>query len=306
MLYKVFVDESGKKEYITPYAKDFIDNPPEFERYENFWWDNYFVLCGIRIKQEHLGKINFKINKLKEKYFKTQKVEIKSDWLRNPYQRKKQYINPYKISPEKLNEFGEKFINLIASYKNELKIITVVFDKRYYGNAKRQTPEGDPLLKSTQVLLERLEFAGKYNILIFDQMESSLKLTIGKQGKILNVFKSNEGMEKIFVEKYGSMADIKFMESKKENFLQAADICAYNIFRQFVQFGREWGGSRKTKDGSVKMYTYSYFDRIRCNFYFSLLTKQVRGYGLTCIPDTQKINWNLLKGCFSHKKSPHK
>lgn len=27
MVYKIFIDDSGKKEYITPYSKDFIDNP---------------------------------------------------------------------------------------------------------------------------------------------------------------------------------------------------------------------------------------------------------------------------------------
>lgn len=27
MIYKVFVDDSGKKEYITPYSRDFIENP---------------------------------------------------------------------------------------------------------------------------------------------------------------------------------------------------------------------------------------------------------------------------------------
>jgi len=46
MLYKVFIDESGKKEYKNPYSKDFINNPPPLEKYEDFWRDNYFVLCG--------------------------------------------------------------------------------------------------------------------------------------------------------------------------------------------------------------------------------------------------------------------
>lgn len=306
MKYKVFVDESGKKEYITPYSKDFIESPPEFEKYENFWWDNYFVLCGIRIKQKDLSLINSQINRLKKQYFKTQKVEVKSDWLRNPYQRKKRYLNPYKISSESLDKFGEQFINIISKNREIIKIIAIVFDKRYYGDAKRQRAEGKPLLKSTQVLFERIQFAGNYNIVIFDQMESSLKITVGQQGKILKVFQKNEGMEKIYVEEYDKIADIKFMESKNENFLQIADVCAYNVFRQFVSFGREWSGFFKTKNGTSRMRVYPYFDSIRCNFYFNPRTKQVRGYGLICLPDKEKINWDLLKGCFDNKKPPQK
>lgn len=304
MLYKIFIDESGKKEYITPYSRDFVNNPPLFKQYEDFWRDNYFVLCGIRIKQDDLGSINSEINELKKSFFGTHKVEVKSDWLRNPHQRKKHYLDPFKIPIKKLDEFGEKFIDIITDHKRQLKIIAVVFDKRYYGDAKRQTPEGTPLLKTTQVLFERVQFAGNYNLLVFDQMESSLKLTAGQHGKILNVFQKNEGMQKIYVEKYDRISDIRFMRSENENFLQVADVCAYNIFRQFVQFGREWAGETRAKNGKGKMQLYPYFDRIRCNFYYHLRTKQVRGYGLVCIPDSQKVNWNILEGCFENKKSP--
>lgn len=299
MLYKVFIDESGKKEYITPYSKDFIDNPPGFEKYENFWWDNYFVLCGVRVKQDNLKLINPKINQLKESYFGTCEVEVKSDWLRNPYQRKKHYLKPYNISSENLDKFGSEFMDLIAKHKEHLKTLAVVFDKRYYGDAKRSSPGGIPLLKTTQVLFERLQYAGGYHIVVFDQMESSLKITTGQHGKILNVFRENKGMEKVYVEGYDRLSDVKFMESKNENFLQIADVCAYNVFRQFAQFGREWAGGQKLN-------LYPYFDQVRCNFFFHPATKQVRGYGLVLLPDIQKINWNLLEGCFDNKKTPPK
>lgn len=302
MLYKFFIDDSGKKEYLTPYSKDFIDNPPMFEKYEDFWRDNYFVLCGVRIRQEDIGEINKEINILKKEFFGTHKVEIKSDWLRNPHQRKKRYLKVFDITAEKLNEFGEKFVELIGSYKYKIKIIAVVFDKRFYGDAKRQTSEGSPLLKTTQILFERLQYAGNYNIVIFDQMESSLKLTKGHHKKILNVFESNDGMDKIFIDKYDKVSDIKFMKSCNENFLQVADICAYNIFRQFVEFGREWCGCGEHK--KLEMNTYDYFEKIRCNFFFNSYNGKVRGVGLTCIPDKEKINWDLLAGCFDNKKTP--
>lgn len=310
MLYKVFVDESGNKEYKVPYSRDFIKNPPPFEKYEEFWRDNYFVLCGVRVKQDVLRIINPKINELKKEYFGTHKVEIKSDWLRNPHQRKKRYLIPFGISIERLSEFGEKFIDLIGTHQEELKLVAVVFDKRCYGDAKRQKGEGLPLLKTAQVLFERLQYAGNYHIVIFDQMESSLKLSAAQHSRILNVFQENDGMEKIYVEKYDKITDIKFMQSCNENFLQVADICAYNIFRQFVEFGREWIGQNKVKNGVVTMNMYSYFNRIRCNFLYNPLDRRVRGIGLTCIPDSTKVNWNLLDGCLDNnsdrKKTPQK
>lgn len=306
MLYKVFIDESGKKEYKNPYSRDFIKNPPPLEKYEDFWRDNYFVLCGIRIKQDNLKIINPKINEIKKEYFGTHKIEIKSDWLRNPHKRKKHYLTPFNIIAERLNEFGEKFIDLIGEHKKNLKIVAVVFDKRFYGDAKRQKSEGIPLLKTAQVLFERLQYAGNYHIVIFDQMESSLKLSVGQHDKILNVFQKNHGMEKIYVDKYDKITDIKFMESCNENFLQVADICAYNIFRQFVEFGREWTGQNKSKNGKVSMSAYPYFDRIRCNFLYNPFNKQVRGVGLTCVPDVKKLDWGLLDGCFNNKKTSQK
>ena len=114
MLYKVFIDESGQKEYKTPYSRDFFDNPPPFNKYEDFWRDNYFVLCGVRVKTDDLSKINKEINRLKKRYFNTHKVEIKSDWLRNPDQRKKHYLRKFDISADNLNKFGDDFIDLIA------------------------------------------------------------------------------------------------------------------------------------------------------------------------------------------------
>lgn len=73
MLYKVFVDDSGSREYKNPYAIEFVENPPPFEDYPQFWRDNYFVLCAVRIHHSNLGEINLKINNLKETYFKTKK-----------------------------------------------------------------------------------------------------------------------------------------------------------------------------------------------------------------------------------------
>ncbi len=297
MLYKFFIDDSGSKDYLTPYSKEFISNPPLFEKYENFWRDNYFVLCGVRISQEEIGIVNEDINSLKTKYFGTHKVEIKSDWLRNPHKRKKKYIDKFNVTLEDLEKFGEDLYDLISKHKDKLKLLAVVFDKRYYGDKKRQSADGNPLAKCSQILFERLQYLNTYHLVIFDQMESSLRIDKGNHGKILNVLRENAGMEKIYVTEYDKISDIKFVQSCNENFLQIADICAYNIYRQFVHYGREWDGKNKDKDGKSIMKKYKYFDKIRCNFIYMPKDKKVCGVGLVCLPDLDKCQWNLLDGC---------
>jgi hypothetical protein len=299
MLYKVFIDDSGSKDYISPYSRDFIDNPPIFDNYEKFWRDNYFVLCGVRVAQENLNEINSIINKLKEKYFKTHLVELKSDWFRNEHKRKKNYLNKYNISVEDLTKFMNEIYDMIANYSDKLKLIAVVFDKRFYGDEKRQRSEGSPLAKTSQIIFERLQYLGTYHIVIFDQMEASLKIDHGNNGKILEVLRGNKEMEKIYVAKYDKISDIKFIKSSNENFLQIADLCAYNVYRQFVHYGREWSGNKKDKNGKSILGMYEYFNRIRCNFIHLPMgiEKKVCGVGMVCIPDFDKYNWDLMKDC---------
>lgn len=299
MLYKVFIDDSGSKNYISPYSRDFINNPPIFNSYEKFWRDNYFVLCGVRVAQENLDEINNIINRLKKKYFGTHLVELKSDWFRNEHKRKKNYLSKYDIKLENLKKFIDEIYDMIANYSDKLKLIAVVFDKRFYGDEKRRRGEGDPLAKTSQIMFERLQYLGTYHVVVFDQMESSLKIDYGNNGKILEVLRGNKEMEEIFVAEYDKIVDIKFIKSYNENFLQLADLCAYNVYRQFVHYGREWSGNNKNKNGESVMNMYEYFNRIRCNFVHLPMGigKKVCGVGMICIPDIDKCNWDLMSGC---------
>jgi hypothetical protein len=299
MLYKVFIDDSGSKDYISPYSKDFINNPPVFDNYEKFWRDNYFVLCGVRIEQENLQELNYIINNLKQRCFKTYEVELKSDWLRNPYQQKKNYLDKFNVTIDDLKKLTNGIYDMLREYRDKLKLVAVVFDKRYYGDEKRKRSEGDPLTKASQIIFERLQYLGTYHVVIFDQMEASLKIDKGNNGKILKVFKDNQEMEKIFVQSYDKIADIKFIKSCNENFLQIADLCAYNVYRQFVHYGRAWSGSNKDKKGLSIMGMYEYFDKIRCNFVHlpQGVNKKVCGVGMICIPDFDKCDWDLMDGC---------
>lgn len=293
MLYKIFVDDSGTRDYHSPYSREFIDSPPDTNEYKDFWRKNYFVLCGIRINVEHVAEINSQINNIKDEFFGTRKVEIKSDWLRNPIKCKKKYINIYGITQEKLIALTEKIYELISWNCDKLKIIAVVYDKRFYGEEKRNSHEGDPLIKSVQVLLERIQYTNNPSIVVFDQFESQLKVTKGEHQEILKLASGKIKMQKDFVNEFINIKDIKFVKSSGENFIQIADLCAYNIYRQFVDYGRDWQGENENKT----MPMYKYFEKIKCNFLYHPNTMKVCGVGLTCIPDVGKVNWDLLQGC---------
>ena len=250
----------------------------------------------MRIKQTDVAKIDNEINQLKTRYFNTCEVEIKSTWLRIPDKQRKHYLKPYAISIKALNEFGEEYINLIARQADKIKLIGVVFDKRYYGDKKRNTGDGNPLLKTAQVLMERINYAGNINIITFDQFESSLSINRGNHDRVMGIFRNNDGVETVFTKNYSNITDIEFKESSDENFLQMADICAYNIQRQFIEFGREWCGEDTEADGKAILDTYPYFEKLRCNFHTNA-GGNVRGFGLTCLPTIDKVNWNFLKNC---------
>lgn len=293
MLYKVFIDDSGKKDYPNPYAREFVDNPPSTNDYREFWKDNYFVLCGVKVKQTDIGEIDKIIRGLKIDCFRTDDVEIKSTWLRIPYQRKKHYLDLYDVSDEQLNKFGDDLFEIFNHNEDRLKLFGVVFDKRFYGDAKRKMPDGDPLLKTTQVLLEKINRSSQHNILVFDQMEESLSKDRGNHRAMLGIWTQNDGMEQIYQNKYENIIDIKFDRSTDDNFLQLADLCAYSLYRQFIEYGREWVGQEEpSKNDGKNLGTYSYFEKISGNFSASSFSGMVRGTGISCIPDIGKKGWS--------------
>jgi len=280
--YLVFIDESGQKEFIDPYNKTYITQPEKADR--NYWLRNYFVITGLIVKRENIPIINREIVNLKVKTFGTPEVEIKSDWLRNPFQRKKHYLNKFHISEVALNQFGVDVSNLFPKYKKEIKIATCIFDKRYYKDRKIN----DPFCNAGQVLFERVEFfmnrVKSYCILVVNQMESSLNPERGRNGELKDVLLNKRRMKNTFVETYARIKDINFRKSKDENFLQLVDLAGYNIFRQFVDYGRNWEDISKKK-----LKVYKYFSLLSDNFIEK--NGQIRGVGICKLPDIAKVNW---------------
>ncbi len=278
-----FVDDSGSKDWETPYALSFAEKPPErTDANLNFWRGNFFVLAGIHVEGGRIASINPKIDEMKQDFFGTTFIEIKSEWLRNPHKRKKHYLEPFKKTEEELKDFVEnKWYKLFENHTKEIQIQAFVIDKRFY-NTKRS--KVTPFQELVQVLFDRVELHKNCACtIVFDQMDADIKSQKHQQGEIFSISRKQLDLGSLH-EKY-SHTEIRFEKSHHSNFLQLADTAAYNVFRQFVQHGDSWEGA----DGDT-LKEYAYFSKILPNFY----TKHgvVAGYGLVKVPDTKKIRWS--------------
>ena len=138
------------------------------------------------------------------------------------------------------------------------------------------------LVIATQALFDRIELGpNKASIIRFDQMEDAVKSEKRTHGEILKVA-SHEIDLKGFFERY-SHASIDFEKSKDSNFLQIADTVAYNILRQFVDYGDKW----ERTDTIEEMYPY--FERIFGNFYCKDGLSNPKGIGVSKIPDANSF-----------------
>ena len=281
----LFIDDSGSKDWETPYSNSFTNTPPaRNDQNRNFWLRNYFVLAGIYISSSDVARLNPEIDSIKKKYFGTKHVEIKSEWMRNPHQRKKKYLDAFSISEDDLKKFTDEWYSIYEKNKENVQIQAFVLDKRFYKN-KRNTCT--PLQILTQVLFDRVELHNSRECLIvFDQMDREIKSEKHRQGDILKI-SSKEIDLGSFHTKY-SHAKPTFEKSKNSNFLQLADTAAYNVLRQFVDFGDQWE-DKEAKTLSL----YAFFERITANFYHK--NGRIAGMGIVKVPDIQKNKWSRKK-----------
>jgi hypothetical protein len=278
----IFLDDSGSKEYLDAYDVETLLRPEAMSR--RFRENNYFVIAGLVVPKSALPAINSRLVALKRATFNDPSVEIKSEWLRNPYQRQKHYQHPYGVSSDSLNAFGIQATNVFGEFQREITLVACVFDKRYYSDRKNN----DPFCSACQVVLERVQFymqtMGASCILVSDQMESDFSVTRGRHGELVDVYLNRRSMKHVFVRKYTRIADIEFRSSANENLIQLADLAAYNIYRQFVEYGTEWEDPSRDN-----IPYYSYFTLLMANFLRR--NDKVVGSGLCKLPDVTKVRW---------------
>jgi len=293
--YKIFIDDTGSKKYHDPYNPDWKNVLPNWKEYRDYAERNFFVLTAVIVDIEYIGEINLKINRLKEKYFKTKKVEIKSVNLRNNRKQYNNYLKPFKLKIPELRSFIDEYYQIINKYSENIKILSIVFNKMAFKEEKRKRQDGNPFLKTSQALFDRITFCKGKSILVIDQMEKELSASKGKNGEMNKVYLGENKFEINFVNDYSSIKSITFQKSSNDNFLQMADICGYNIFRQFVDQGFYWGNKKEGYE------IYDFLEKIIPNIRHD--EKNSKSIGIVLLGGPLKSNLNGIIAHYKNKKS---
>lgn len=241
-------------------------------------------LPAVVVPDEAIPAVNRRMVEIKRQTFGTPSVEVKSTWLRYPRDRQRRYLDPYGITSETLDAFGLRIMRVFGEFLDTIRIIACVFDKRYYRDRERS----DPFCCACQGVLERIQFymqdLGEWCTLAADQMEDGLSITRGRNGELISVYRNTRQMKHVYVPEYYRVRDVRFRRSRDENLILLADLAAYNVYRQFVEYGVDWDDRSRS---SVPMYPY--FEALLGNL-LRYRGKAV-GCGLVKLPDPAHRRW---------------
>lgn len=253
-MYLFYLDESGGREYSDE--------------------TRYFVVCGLGVPVTIWHTLNEAIYALKREYFGQEKVEIKSSWLRYPRDREKRYLLPYGVTPQQLESFTESVYQELL--KHNLSLVAAVVDKK--AMLQRKPDPEEPLVCTYTALLEQVELflarTQTQGIIVFDKISSRL----WKEGYEQVLASRHVDHQRTETNGYPSriVEGLLFIPSHESNMIQLADLCAYNIYRQFVDWGEE-------RPHFVNRYPY--FAKIEPIFWRNA-SESYWGYGLSCLPET--------------------
>ncbi len=269
-----YIDESGQREYGQT--------------------SRYFVLCGLGVPVEAWQLLNNNTHALKLSYFGTPAVEIKSAWLRRPEARHKHYLGPYGITEAKLDECVTRLYQILGH--PSLVLFASVVDKVQMAStyATPQNPSSlayRHIFERFQHFLETREDA-TYGIVIFDKIHDATFQAKGYENLLTRQHLRYLQQGTDFVQIDNIVEGLLFIPSSENNFVQLADLCAYDIFRQFKDHGKQWDSP-----AADSWPLYGYFSRIIHQFYTGP-GNALSGYGIKKYPDHKKlglprINWVL-------------
>lgn len=273
----LYIDDSGTKEYA--------DDPTEYDSKRGK--SRYFVFGGVLLNPDCASQLSSAIIKLKLECFGTECVEIKSNWVRLPFERKKRYLAPHDVSSDKFKKFIEDYYAAVVGC--DLMFIAAVIDKKHM-QEDYPNPWYPPAV-AYDLLLQRLDKelhrAGEVSVIIDDMTGATPKgnqykfnLTHQHQRMIQRGSALMTGFSFKFLNK-----TLKFVNSAHSHLIQVADIAAYNVYRQFVDHGEEW----EAKD-ITRLPTYDHFERIAMKFRQDA-NGRLQGYGIVKFPLRKRIHW---------------
>lgn len=238
-----------------------------------------------------MSKLNKLIDDKKVEIFGTKYVELHSADLRNTHRMKKKYLDKYNITKEQLTDFIENFWYSLYTPEN-MQLIAIVVDKRYFKNPRYDGKI--PLEIAAEALFDRTELHPNRECkIIFDQMDSQVKSRRRDQGKVFKIANTKIDLEDGKYENKYHHISVDFDNSRNSNFLQLADMVAYNVWRQFVEFGNEW--EKHVPKIHRKLPEYAYFTKIVNCFYCNDKNNRLSGVGIVKLPDphNKRRGWHI-------------
>lgn len=278
----LFVDDSGTKEY-SPSGTYGSGNT------------RYFVFGGPFLTVGQAKTLTARIRHLKKEMFGTDAVEIKSNWLRLENERTARYLRKFGLSEADLTRFVEAFYESIV--ESELILIACVVDKVHmredYGERAWYPPAAayEMLLQRAhaEIVDCRASGLGRCFSVVVDDMSGATPK--GHQ------YRENLRRHHAQLKKTGStlwkgltfehLRELRFVDSRQSELLQVADVIAYNVYRQFRQYGDEWESR-----GLSVLPAYDWFTRLGRKFRRGP-DGRVQGFGVGKIPLRTRVPWRI-------------
>lgn len=266
--YSAFLDESGQREYGKA-------------------TDNYYVVSGLILREEFVDALSHEFCGLKRAFFRDPGVEIKSNWLRIPGERKKRYCDRYGITENKITAFVEALYNWILA--TDVVFISGVVDKALM--QKQYIKPHNPSALGYQVFLQRFQkfLATRHSegsIIIDDFTGASIAgnkwrdLLKKQHAKLRQNGCNYTGM------KFDNISDsLNFADSQAVPLIQVADIAAYNTFRQFKLYGDQWDDPEVSQ-----LSVYEYFNRLLPRYHQGP-SGVFAGFGVVKMPTRTRHQW---------------
>ena len=266
--YQIYIDDSGQKEYGLATSR-------------------YFVYAGPMVKAADEAMIAQRFADLKAQVFGDPAVEIKSNWMRQPHERRKRYLDPYGLSEEDFDAFVEQWYELMSS--EDMTYLAAVIDKpqmlvKYIHPFNASATAYQFLLQRYELQMRQRQAMGRVRV---DEMSGSTPAHNEWRALLLNqhaLLKKNGCLiTKLTFDNVAS--SLRFGNSAHFDLLQVADVAAYNVYRQFRSHGDEWDRT----DGD-KVPIYSWFGRILHRFAGSP-NGVIEGWGVVKWPSERKSRW---------------
>jgi hypothetical protein len=278
--YRVYVDDSGTKEYASP--------GEEYGRHGGK--SRYFVWGGLLMDESKGGAFADAIAEAKRRTFGTADVEIKSNWLRFPRERERRYLQAFGISEDAIRHFVAEFYDLIA--QADLMLIAAVVDK-----VRMQETYRNPWYAPTaayEALMQRVVQEVRLPDTVSVTMDDMTGATPSGNQYKENLKRHHEslvrnGSSLLRTLDFRSLRDLRFGNSAHSHLLQVADVAAYNVYRQFLDHGDAW------EEHAERLATYEWFLKLGAKFRQGP-NGRIQGFGVAKFPLRTRIPWRYRHG----------